>query len=137
MDDKTKAQYNVETFMAQFKRSEQEHSPSLPGGDPTSYAYIPKLLMHPVRDGRMRLLWLVIAPYFISVLKVSPDDAIKYCQDYFEQCHELAPCTKVLESIPQMVDHARVAGLMPPRLETLEQSDPDLYEIIRMVIQDV
>lgn len=136
MDEETKKQYNVETFMAQFKRSEQEHSPSLPGGDPTAYAYIPRLLMHPVRDGRMRLLWLVVAPYFVTVIKASPEDAEKYCRDYFTECDKLEPCTKVLNAVFEMVDHARVAGLMPPRLDTLETSDPDLLEIIKMAIQE-
>ena len=136
MDEETKKQYNVETFMAQFKKAETERSPSLPGGDPTTYAYIPKLLMHPVKDGRMRLLWLVLAPYFITVLKVGMDKAIEYCHEYLERCNELEPCGKALNSVYEQVDHARIARLMPPRLETLEQSDPDLYEVIRLAIQD-
>jgi hypothetical protein len=141
MDEKSKAMYNVETFMAQFKRAEQEHSPSLPGGDPTTYAYIPKLLMHPVRDGRMRLLWLVIAPYFVNILKLPLDQAEKYCQEYFEECHQLEPCSNVLASISMHIGRvapggATERGLMPPRLETLEISDPDLYDIIRRAIGD-
>ncbi len=136
MDEETKKQYNVETFMAQFKRVETESSPSLPGGDPTAYAYIPRLLMHPVRDGRARLLWLVLAPYFITIAKVSSEDAEKYCRDYLTECDKLEPCSKALSQVFEMVDHARTAGLMPPRLDTLETSDPDLYEIIKLAIQE-
>ena len=136
MDEKTKAMYNVETFMAQFKRADQEHSPSLPGGDPTTYAYIPKLLMHPVHDGRMRLLWLVIAPYVVTILKQPRDKAEEFCREYIQRCHELTPCTKVLNAISEQVDHSIVNDLKPPRLETLEQSDPDLYEIIRVAIAE-
>lgn len=136
MDEATKKQYNVETFMAQFKKADTERSPSLPGGDPTTYAYIPKLLMHPVKDGRIRLLWLVIAPYFVTVLKQPSEKAEEYCREYLERCDKLEPCGKALNSVYDMVDHARIANLMPPRLETLEQSDPDLYEVIRLAIQD-
>jgi hypothetical protein len=136
MDEALKKQYDVDVFMAQFKRAEIEHSPSLPGGDPTTYAYIPKLLMHPVKDGRIRLLWQVIAPYFVTILKVSQDDAEKYCREYLERCDELESCSKALEQVFQMVDHARIVDLKPPRLETLESTDPDLYQIITVAIQD-
>jgi hypothetical protein len=130
MDDETKKRYNVETFMAQFKKEQTEFSPSMGSGDPTAYAYIVKLLMKPVRDGRHRLLWLVIAPYFVTILKQSREDAIKYTTEYFETCNDLAPCSDVLSSVSEFVDHAITEGLYPPHLETLEESDPDLFQII-------
>lgn len=51
---------------------------------------------------------------------------------YFAACHELKPCEDVLTKVEQYVDNAANVenGLKPPKLETIRQNDPDLYDII-------
>ena len=119
--------FNTENFKAQFKK-EGEYTGS---GDFGSYEYIAKLLLCTVSDGRNRLLWLVLAPYAVSILKLNRDGAVALVTEYMQACHELNPCQEVLNKVEQYVDYAAQMGLKPPHLKTLQQNDPELFEIVQ------
>lgn len=127
--------FNTANFKAQFhKEFEQTEGESVGG----SYEYIARLLLHPVTDGRNRLLWLVLAPYAVSILRLEREKAIDLVREYLEACHELNPCQDVLDKVEQYVDNAANVenGLKPPKLETLQESDPELFEIVQQAISE-
>jgi hypothetical protein len=127
--------FNTANFKAQF-HTEGEYTGS--GDMGGSYEYIAKLLLNPVSDGRNRLLWLVLAPYAVSILKLDREKAIDLVTEYIKACHELKPCQDVIDKVEQYVDNAANVenGLKPPHLDTLQQSDPELYEIVQEAIRE-
>ena len=128
-----KEKFNTENFKAQFKKPVEYTGTGSSGG---SCQYVAKLLLHPVKDGRHRLLWLVLAPYAITVLKLNRDNAIWLVRTYLEWCGELAPCEDVLSLVEQYVDYAATQDLHPPRLDTLQQGDPELFETVQEAIKE-
>lgn len=123
--------FNTENFKAQFQKKVEFGEGNGVGGD---YTYIAKLLLSPVTDGRHRLLWLVLAPYAVSILKRDRESAIELITKYLEECDGLKPCPDVLIKVEQYVDYAANIELRPPREETLKKNDPDLWAIIERVI---
>lgn len=125
------ANFNTEHFKAQFKK-ERELKPLQEGGNKAggSYEFIARLLLHPVSDGRHRLLWLVLAPYAVSILKMPRDDAIDLVRKYLEECDKLKPCSDVINMVEQYIDYAAQVDLKPPKLVTIEDTDPDLFAVI-------
>ena len=129
------ALYNTENFKAQFKkeaRANTESGESVAG----SYEFIAKLLCHPISDGRVRMLWLVLAPYAVTILKQSRENAIFMVKTYIEECDKLKPCPKAISLVEQFVDYAAQIDLKPPKLVTIEANDPDLWVIITKAIQE-
>ena len=127
--------FNTENFKAQFHKIVDVGKGSSSGSS-EGYTYIAKLLLNPVTDGRNRLLWLVLAPYAISILKMDRDSAIDMITKYLKACDELKPCPKVLGLVEQYVDYVPTieGGLKPPKQETLMANDPDLWAIIQRAI---
>jgi hypothetical protein len=99
-----------------------------------SYSYIDKLIFKPISDGRHRVLWLILAPYAVNVLKLSREDAIDFILRYLSLCHLKEPTTAIY-NVEYYVDYAKTANLFPPRLETLKEKDQDLYEIITNALE--
>lgn len=96
----------------------------------SDYGYIARLILsNPVIDGRHRLVWLVLAPYAINVLKLSKEDAIELVGGYLQMCNEAKPTTAI-NSSEYYVTRAIITGLMPPKLETLQRTDSELYQIV-------
>ncbi len=128
--------FNTEIFKAQFHKEVESGKSSSSGGSSEGYTYIAKLLLTPVTDGRNRLLWLVLAPYAISILKMNRESAIDMITKYFKACDELSPCPKVLSLVEQYVDYVPTieGGLKPPKQETLMTNDPDLWAIVSRAI---
>lgn len=128
-----KAKFNTENFKAQFKKEGKYTGEVYEGGSMGGgYGYIAQLLLHPVTDGRNRILWLILAPYAVTILKLDREKAIALVREYLEACNELNPCQSVLDKVEQYVDNAANVenGLKPPHLDTLQQSDPELYDIV-------
>lgn len=102
------------------------------------YEWIEKLMQHPVADGRHRLLWHVIAPYLMNVLKLDYDEAFQRAMDYFNRCNEvrrLDPSPVQFRSqIKANLRHFQKDSFGPWRLETIKEKDPQLYEIIMNAI---
>jgi hypothetical protein len=126
MDEEELKKFNVENFKKQFEKK-VEYSGNLCNGE--GYQYIAKLLLRPVKDGRHRILWLVIAPYVANILKLTREQALNAVQSYLKLCNELQP-TDTIESIVYYVDYAKQQGLKPPHLDRIKDTDPDLWAII-------
>ena len=130
--------FNTEIFKAQFHKVVDAGKSSNSSGSSEGYTYIAKLLLVPVTDGRNRLLWLVLAPYAVNILKMNREGAIDLITEYLKGCDELKPCPKVLGLVEQYVDYATTieGGLKPPKQETLMANDPDLWAIVARAIQE-
>lgn len=107
----------------------------IPSPPPSSkYRYIERLLGNPVLDGRHRLLWLVIAPYLITVKRLPLDDAKRIASNYFLSCSELKDLSANFERlIDYHLNRCRNLNLYPPSLRTLKANHPDLYVIVHGV----
>ena len=91
------------------------------------YAYIEELLAKPVKDGRHRLLWMVLTPYLITIKGLTNEDATTKLVDYSKKSGDKRDLkTVVLENI-RRVNHNH---LLPPTLYTLKKRHPDIYEIL-------
>ena len=88
MDEEELKKFNVENFKKQFEKK-VEYSGNLCNGE--GYQYIAKLLLRPVKDGRHRILWLVIAPYVANILKLTREQALNAVESYLKLCNELQP----------------------------------------------
>jgi len=103
-----------------------------------NFEWIEQLLQQPVKDGRHRLLWHVLAPYLINVRKLSPDQAEKILQEYFEKCNAVRRLEP--HSFRRLIRYyLRVAekdGYPPWRLETIERQDPQLFAILKEGLQN-
>jgi|SRR5579875_231356 hypothetical protein len=97
------------------------------------YEYIERLLSTPVSDGRHRIIWLILTPYLINVKKLSEEDASMLIMKYIDKCNELTN-TNAIDRLQYYIQYATVTGLMPPKLVTLQQTEPDLYNIITKAI---
>jgi hypothetical protein len=100
------------------------------------YEYISKLLMHPVRDGRHRILWLIVAPFAANILRLTREEAFTLVESYMALCNK-AESTDAGNQIAYHLDRAKMESLYPPKLETIKNSDPDLYEIIVNAIESI
>ena len=96
------------------------------------YRWIERLLLHPVDDGRHRLLWLVIAPYLVNVKKLSLNETKQKALEYLRACNEVKPIDgNIVRLVDYYVDYAYRKRLRPISLRNLRTKFPDLYEIIK------
>ncbi|MFP3215040.1 MAG: DNA primase noncatalytic subunit PriX [Candidatus Micrarchaeota archaeon] len=86
------------------------------------YAWIEKLLAHPLPDFRHRVVNLILAPYFANVRGLNEEEATKIITQYIEKCKELNPNTRVGESyIAYQVRYAKRKGLKPLSLNKAKE----------------
>lgn len=98
------------------------------------YGYIVDLLNNPVADGRHRIVWLIISPFLVNIMKLSEEKAIMVVKDYINRCKQLTD-TDADNEIEYHVRRAKSINLFPPKLCTLIKNHPDLYEIVKKVIE--
>jgi hypothetical protein len=91
------------------------------------YLYVEDLLKHPVSDGRHRLVWLVLAPYFVNVKKVEDEEAIEKIRAFVAVAGETSGLKRFVE---YNVRRARRNGLLPPTFSTLKTEHPDIYALL-------
>jgi Primase X len=66
-------------------------TPSRIGTPPTSQWIENLLKRNGVADGRHRILWHVLAPYFVNLRKLAPESAEAVLREYFEKCDKIKP----------------------------------------------
>ena len=117
---------------ARRKRRKRGVKVPIPSPPPSSkYRYIERLLENPVLNGRHRLLWLVVAPYLVTVKRLPLDDVRRIALDFFLSCSELKDLSGNFERlIDYHLNRCRNLNLYPPSLRTLKFKHPDLYIII-------
>lgn len=91
------------------------------------YLYVEDLLLHPVSDGRHRLVWLVLAPYLVNVKKMSDEDTIERIRAFVAVAGESSELRRFVE---YNVRRARRNGLLPPTFSTLKTEHPDIYWLL-------
>jgi len=91
------------------------------------YLYVEDLLAHPVSDGRHRLVWLVLAPYFVNVKKLDDETAIEKIRAFVAVAGESSAMRRFVE---YNVRRARRNGLLPPTFSTLKTEHPDIYWLL-------
>ena len=91
------------------------------------YLYVEDLLLHPVSDGRHRLVWLVLAPYLVNVKKLDDDAAIEKIRAFVAAAGETSAMRRFVE---YNVRRARRNGLLPPTFATLKAEHPDIYWLL-------
>jgi len=122
-DNMAKLELIKEGFKEEFNYSAPQAS------NENGYSWIISLLEHPIKDGRHRALWLIIAPYLVNVLKVSSQEATDIIRDYLDKCNKLFE-TDATSKSEYYVNYALRTGLKPPSLQTLRLAHQDLYEIL-------
>jgi non-catalytic primase subunit PriX-like protein len=118
----------------EFKRAEPTTPQNFDGG-PSDYSYITKLIQKPIKDGRHRVLWYILTPWAINILKLEKADAYELVQTYLNECND-AEATDAIEKVEYYIDYAITTGLYPPRLETLKEHDIELYDIVMKAISE-
>ena len=73
----------------------EEKLTEMPASSEGKYLWIEKLLSTPIPDVRHRTVNLILAPYFVNVLKIGEREATNAIIKYIEKCKELEPNTKV------------------------------------------
>ncbi|HUK79778.1 MAG TPA: DNA primase noncatalytic subunit PriX [Nitrososphaerales archaeon] len=91
------------------------------------YLYVEDLLLHPVSDGRHRLVWLVLAPYLVNVKKLDDDAAIEKIRAFVAAAGETSAMRRFVE---YNVRRVRRNGLLPPTFATLKAEHPDIYWLL-------
>jgi hypothetical protein len=92
------------------------------------YEYVEQLLQRPVVDGRHRLVWLVLTPYLVNVKGLEVEEAVGITVDYLRRC---GWGESRLERFARYhAQRAKRIGLKPPKLETLQKKDPQLFQLI-------
>jgi len=95
---------------------------------PKRFEYIEKILRANVQDGRHRILWLILPPYLVNIKHLSEDEAFETLRSYVDRIGWKE--SRADRIIRYNIRRARRIGLMPPTLEKLRQTHPDLYTII-------
>jgi hypothetical protein len=91
------------------------------------YAYVEELLNSPVPDGRHRLLWLVLAPYVMTIKKMDEQQAIELLVEYAKKSGDKKDLRR---AVIDNVKRAKRIGLKPPTLNTLRRKHPDVYALL-------
>ena len=100
-----------------------------------AYDYIAKLMMRPVTDGRHRLAWKVLPQFAVNIMGWSDDEAYEMISAYPKSCEAEEP-TDARGRLMYFIQNARRTGYKPPRLETIWEDDPELFEVITDAITD-
>lgn len=97
--------------------------PSRPISQQGHYQYVERLLQHKITDGRHRVIWLILAPYFVTVKGMDEGSAIEAVLSYIGD-------TKYRQFVAYNVKRAIRNGLLPPSEESLRTKHPDLFQIL-------
>ena len=93
------------------------------------YKYIEKLLLHPVADGRHRIVRFILAPYFANVLGLDWEEGGRIIKSWLDAASTLKS-TSYGSSMRYDYQYAKAHGFSPWTLRTLEHKDTDLYSVI-------
>jgi hypothetical protein len=135
MMEEIRKKYSTKTFFQRDVEEGDEVNSSSPTPFFEGYDYIVNLLLHPVADGRNRILWLIISPFVVNVLKMDEENAVKMIHEYMRKCNEILE-TDAINHIEYYVRRAKDIKLFPPKEETLKKNFPDLYSIIKKVCDE-
>jgi len=104
----------------------EEFRPLIPRPPPRSqnqFDYVKRLLEHPITDGRHRVIWLILAPYFTTVRGMdeaaATDAVLAYIGD-----------AKYKQFIRYNVHRASKGGLFPLSESSIRKNHPDIVAVL-------
>jgi len=104
----------------------EEFRPLIPRAPPrsrTQFDYIKRLLEHPITDGRHRVIWLILAPYFTTVKGMDEASATDAVLSYIGDA-------KYKQFIRYNVRRAMKGGLFPLSEQSIRQKHPDIMAVL-------
>jgi Primase X len=136
IDRKLKIDLQTERYAKEKVQSNDIQS-SKPITSPTSTAitYVEKLLKIGISDYRKNAIGLILAPYFVNILKLSDDESFIRIKDWALKCNNinaLKPSIKDFDIIiKNAIKRAKVTGIKPLKFnDTLQFKNKKLYDII-------
>jgi hypothetical protein len=103
-----------------------EFRPLIPRPPPrqqTQFDYIKRLLEHPIADGRHRVIWLILAPYFTTVRGMDEASAADAVLAYIGDA-------RYKQFIRYNVRRAIRSGLFPLSEQSIRQKHPDIMAVL-------
>jgi len=104
----------------------EEFRPLIPRPPPrqqTQFDYIKRLLEHPITDGRHRVIWLILAPYFTTVRGMDEASATDAVLSYIGD-------TRYKQFIRYNVRRAMRSGLFPLSEQSIRRKHPDITAVL-------
>jgi hypothetical protein len=96
--------------------------------------YVEKLLEMSLSDYRKYAINLILAPYFINILKLSDEESFSRIKEWTLKCNDvesLEPSIKDYDLIKNAIKRANLTEVKPLKFrETLQYKNKKLYEII-------
>jgi len=113
----------VPRFVASLVEDMKPLVPLPPPRKQGQYLYIQKLLEHPIKDGRHRVIWLILAPYFTNVKGMDEASATDAILAYIGD-------SKYKQFIKSNVRRAIKSRLLPPSEQTIRSRHPDILHVL-------
>lgn len=124
---KESAELEKKNFMKETLKSNNVSS--------STVQYIEKLLEIGISDYRKNAVGLILAPYFVNILKLSDEESFNRIKEWILKCNNvkaLEPSIKNFDnSIKNAITRAKVIRIKPLKFrETLQYKNKKLYHII-------
>ena len=102
------------------------------------YEWVKKIIDSGVPDGRSRLILYVISRYLLNVLGLSEEEALREIEVFLENsCQKHGRCGGIYKSwIRSVVKHVAKGGWKPWTLERMSRDDPQLYDIVKGILEN-
>jgi Primase X len=103
-----------------------EFRPLIPRPPPrqqSQFDYIKRLLEHPITDGRHRVIWLILAPYFTTVKGMDEASATEAVLSYIGD-------SRYNQFIRYNVRRASRGGLFPLSEQSIRRKHPDIMSVL-------
>jgi len=103
-----------------------EFRPLIPRPPPrgqTQFDYVKRLLEHPITDGRHRVIWLILAPYFTTVKGMDEASATDAVLAYIGD-------PRYKQFIRYNVRRAMRSGLFPLSEQSIRRKHPDIMAVL-------
>jgi hypothetical protein len=103
-----------------------EFRPLIPRPPPrqqSQFDYIQRLIQHPITDGRHRVIWLILAPYFTTVKGMDEASATEAVLSYIGD-------SRYKQFIRYNVRRAMKSGLFPLSEQSIRRKHPDIMAVL-------
>jgi len=97
--------------------------PRPPARQRTQFDYIKRLLEHPINDGRHRVIWLILAPYFTTVRGMDEATATDAVLSYIGD-------PRYRQFVRYNVRRAMRSGLFPLSEQSIRSKHPDILAVL-------
>jgi Primase X len=119
------------------KRSSYCDPTSLTTATSHSIHWVDSLLETQIEDHRKYALWRILAPYLISIRKLSYDQAYNIMRDWLHRCSEIRQMNfNIDHTIKDKLKGTIKVGYFPISLNDLKEESPELYSIIQNRIRN-